>query len=126
MGRRGRKMGGGLQLLEPPRFTGPADAEVTLLGWGSTDGVIEEAIEQLAAQDVVANHLQIRWLVPLQSEAIARALSGARNLVIVENNYSGQFARYLRSETRIAADPHIRKYDCEPFLPHHARVGVDE
>jgi len=126
MERRGRKMDGVLPLLEPPRFTGPADAEVTLVGWGSTEGVIDEAVEQLAAQGVVANHLQIRWLVPLQSEAIARALSGARNLVVVENNYSGQFARYLRSETGIAADAHIRKYDGEPFMPHHVVNGVEK
>jgi len=75
MERRGRKMDGVLPLLDPPRFTGPDDAEVTLLGWGSTEGVIDEAVEQLAAQGIVANHLQIRWLVPLQSEAIAHALS---------------------------------------------------
>src|SRR5881398_717675 len=50
MERRGRKMDGVLPLLEPPRFTGPSDAEVTLLGWGSTEGVIDEAVEQLAAQ----------------------------------------------------------------------------
>ena len=124
MERRGRKMDAVLPLLDPPRFTGPDDAEVTLLGWGSTEGVIDEAVEQLAAQGIVANHLQIRWLVPLQSEAIAHALSGARTLIVVENNYSGQFARYLRSETGIAADAHIRKYDGEPFLPHHVANGV--
>ena len=126
MERRGRKMDGVLPLLEPPRFTGPADAEVTLVGWGSTEGVIDEAVEQLAAHGIVANHLQIRWLVPLQSEAIGRALSGARNVVVVENNYSGQFARYLRSETGIAADAHIRKYDGEPFMPHHVVNGVEK
>ena len=64
--------------------------------------------------------------MPLQTEAIARALSGARNLVVVENNYSGQFARYLRAETGIAADASIRKYDGEPFLPHHVVNGVEK
>ena len=126
MERRGRKMDGVLPLLEPPRFNGPGDAEVTLVGWGSTEGVIDEAVEQLAERGIVANHLQIRWLVPLQTEAIARALSGARNLVVVENNYSGQFARYLRAETGIAADASIRKYDGEPFLPHHVVNGVEK
>ena len=126
MERRGRKMDGVLPLLDPPRFTGPGDAEVTLVGWGSTEGVIDEAVEQLAARGVVANHLQIRWLVPLQAEAIAKALSGARNLVVVENNFSGQFARYLRAETGIAADAHIRKYDGEPFLPHQVVNGVEK
>ncbi len=44
--------------------------------------------------------------------------------IIVENNYSGQFARYLRSETSFVADGHIRKYDGEPFMPHHIVDGV--
>ena len=47
-----------------------------------------------------------------------------KQLIIVENNYSGQFARYLRSETSIVADGHIRKYDGEPFMPHHLVDGV--
>ena len=45
---------------------------------------------------------------------------------MVENNYSGQFARYLRSETGIAAHGHIRKYDGEPFMPHHIVEAVKE
>ena len=45
-------------------------------------------------------------------------------MIIVENNYSGQFARYLRSETSFVADGHIRKYDGEPFMPHHIVDGV--
>jgi 2-oxoglutarate ferredoxin oxidoreductase subunit alpha len=44
----------------------------------------------------------------------------------VENNYSGQFARYLRSETGFAPNGHIRKYDGEPFMPHHIVEGVVE
>ena len=47
-----------------------------------------------------------------------------KKTIIVENNYSGQFARYLRSETGIVADGHIRKYDGEPFMPHHIVDGV--
>jgi len=86
--------------------------------------VIREAIEQLAAQGVVANNLQIKWLVPLHVDAIMEALGKARRVIIVENNYSGQFARYLRSETSFVADGHIRKYDGEPFMPHHIVDGV--
>ncbi|MCZ6682648.1 MAG: 2-oxoacid:acceptor oxidoreductase subunit alpha, partial [Planctomycetota bacterium] len=44
----------------------------------------------------------------------------------VENNYSGQFYRYLRSETGLTIDGHIRKYDGEPFMPHHIVRGVIE
>jgi 2-oxoglutarate ferredoxin oxidoreductase subunit alpha len=122
--KRMRKMEGILPRIPPPQLVGPPDAEVTLVGWGSTDGVIQEAVLCLAEQGVVANHLQVKWLVPLHAEAISEQLGKARCAVIVENNYSGQFARYLRSETSIVADGHIRKYDGEPFLPHHIVDGV--
>ncbi len=123
--KRMRKMEGVLGLLAPPKLFGPADAEVTLVGWGSTEGVIREAIEKLAEEEgIVANHVQIKWLVPLHSEEILSLLSQSKKVIIVENNYSGQFARYLRSETSIVADGHVRKYDGEPFMPHHIVEGV--
>lgn len=123
--KRMRKMEGVLAALEAPELWGPADATVTLVGWGSTEGVIREAIEKLAGDARLnANHLQVKWLVPLHAEAITALLSRSRKIIIVENNYSGQFARYLRSETGITADGHIRKYDGEPFMPHHIVDGV--
>jgi 2-oxoglutarate ferredoxin oxidoreductase subunit alpha len=105
---------------------GPGDAEVTLIGWGSTNGVIEEACEILTEHGISASQLQIRWLVPLHGDAILDTLKGARHTIIVENNYSGQFARYLRSETSFVPDGYIRKYDGEPFMPHHIVEAVKE
>jgi 2-oxoglutarate ferredoxin oxidoreductase subunit alpha len=124
--KRARKMVGIEKRIEPPRIEGPADAEVTLVGWGSTRGVIHEAVEQLNALGISANHLAVKWIVPLHVEAISEAFARAKRVIIVENNYSGQFARYLRSETGLAADGHIRKYDGEPFMPHHIVNGVRE
>jgi 2-oxoglutarate ferredoxin oxidoreductase subunit alpha len=125
--KRMRKMDGVLPLIEPPRLFGPADADVTLLGWGSTEGVIREAIDQLREQErIVVNNLQIKWLVPLHADAILNVLNNSKRVIIVENNYSGQFARYLRSETSFVADAHIRKYDGEPFMPHHIVEGVKQ
>jgi len=122
--KRMRKMDGVLPLLPPPAIQGAADARVTLVGWGSTEGVIHEAMQQLADVGVAVNNLQIRWLVPLHVEAILALLRTGGKVIIVENNYSGQFARYLRAETGIVADGHIRKYDGEPFMPHHIVDGV--
>ena len=105
---------------------GPAEAEVTLIGWGSTHGAIKEAVEQLNAQGVTANQLHIKWIVPFHAEAIMAILSRSKRTIIVENNLSGQFARYLRGETGFTVDGHIRKYDGEPFMPHHIVNGVLE
>jgi 2-oxoglutarate ferredoxin oxidoreductase subunit alpha len=125
--KRARKMQTVLANIAPPKLFGPAGAVVTLVGWGSTHGVIQEAIEKLAADEgIVANHLQVKWIVPFHSEEITRILSASKRVIIVENNYSGQFARYLRSETGFDAHGHIRKYDGEPFRPHHIVDSVKE
>jgi 2-oxoglutarate ferredoxin oxidoreductase subunit alpha len=124
MEKRMRKMAGVEATVRPPELRGPHDADVTLIGWGSTKGVIEESCEILNDQGISANQLQIRWLVPLHGEAILDILKDARHTIIVENNFSGQFARYLRSETSFVPSGHIRKYDGEPFMPHHIVEAV--
>ncbi len=126
MEKRMRKVAGIQAAVPLPEIHGPRDAEVTLIGWGSTKGVIEEACEILTEQGISANQLQIRWLVPLHGDAILDILKGARHTIIVENNYSGQFARYLRSETSFVPNGYIRKYDGEPFMPHHLVEAVKE
>jgi 2-oxoglutarate ferredoxin oxidoreductase subunit alpha len=126
MEKRQRKVQGIEAMVPPPVLQGPADADVTLIGWGSTDGVIREGRAMLAEQGITSNQLQIRWLVPLHGDSIVDILGKARHTIIVENNFSGQFARYLRSETSFVSDGHIRKYDGEPFMPHHIVEAVRE
>ncbi|MDA0263492.1 MAG: 2-oxoacid:acceptor oxidoreductase subunit alpha [Chloroflexi bacterium] len=122
--KRARKFDNILADIAPPVLEGPADADVMLIGWGSTAGIISEAADALNAAGVSTNRLQVKWMVPFHADQILEILSKAKRTIIVENNYSGQFARYLRSETGFAADGHIRKYDGEPFMPHHIVDGV--
>jgi 2-oxoglutarate ferredoxin oxidoreductase subunit alpha len=124
--KRARKFENAAGDIEPPQLLGPEDAEVTLIGWGSTYGVIQEAVDLLQQQGVTANHLPIKWMVPFHGEAVTGMLSRAKRTIIIENNFSGQFCRYLRSETGFTVDGNIRKYDGEPFMPHHIVEGVLE
>jgi 2-oxoglutarate ferredoxin oxidoreductase subunit alpha len=125
--KRMRKVEGMLAAVRPPQLFGPAKAAVTLLGWGSTLGVIREAIGRLAAEEgIVANHLHVKWLVPFHAKEILATLSGAKRVIVVENNVSGQFARYLRSETGFSAHGHVRKYDGEPLTPRQLVEAVKE
>src|ERR1035437_8937375 len=126
MEKRQRKVAGIEASVPPPVLDGPADADVTLIGWGSTDGTIREARAMLAEQGITSNQLQIRWIVPLHGDAILEILKNAKHTIMVQNNFTGQFARYLRSETSFVADGHIRKYDGEPFMPHHIVEAVRE
>jgi 2-oxoglutarate ferredoxin oxidoreductase subunit alpha len=122
--KRARKLNDFRKRVEAPRIQGPADADVTLVGWGSTEGVLKEAVDLLSSQGVKANYLSVKWIKPLHAEEILAALSRAKKVLVVENNHSGQFYRYLRSETGLSVHGHIRKYDGEPLLPHHVANGV--
>ena len=124
--KRARKFLGVVGDIAPPELEGPEDAEVTLIGWGSTYGPIKEAVELLKVQGVTVNQLPIKWILPFHADDVTEILGKSRRTIVVENNYSGQFARYLRSETGIKAGGHIRKYDGEPFMPHHIVNGVLE
>ncbi len=126
MEKRQRKVSGIEAAVELPALIGPPGADVTLVGWGSTKGVIREAAAILNEEGISTNQLQIRWLVPLHGKAILNILELSKYTIIVENNYSGQFARYLRSETSYVPNGYIRKYDGEPFMPHHIVEAVKE
>ena len=124
--KRGRKMQDIFEHVAAPEIEGPKEADVTLVGWGSTYGVIHEAVEQLKTEGITANHLPIKWIVPFHVKEIMEILSNCKKVIMVENNYSGQFYRYMRSETGLNVDTHIRKYDGEPFMPHQVTNGVKE
>jgi 2-oxoglutarate ferredoxin oxidoreductase subunit alpha len=124
--KRVRKMNTIMDHLPAPQLVGPADAEVTLVGWGSTWGVLVEATQWLNSEGISTNHLHFKVLIPFQVEAAQKVLGKSRRIIVVENNQSGQFARHLRAETGIAANGHIRKYDGEPLEPKHVVAAVKE
>jgi 2-oxoglutarate ferredoxin oxidoreductase subunit alpha len=110
--------------LPAPRLEGPADAEVTLIGWGSTHGVIREAIQHLSAAGIRANHLHFKYLFPFHSRQASEILQQSKRTICVEVNATGQFARHLRAETGYGVHDTILKYDGEPFEPRHITEQV--
>ena len=126
MEKRMSKMNGIFEELEPPKLYGHPNADLTLVGWGSTTGVIREAIERLEEDGINANNLQIKYLVPFHATEVGNILNASEKVIVVENNYNGQLARHIRAETGIAADGKILKYDGEPFEPVHIIEQVKE
>jgi 2-oxoglutarate ferredoxin oxidoreductase subunit alpha len=106
-----------LKELPAPKIEGPKDADVTIVCWGSTAGVVTEAVEQLNATGIKTNFLVIKYIYPFHAKEVTEILSKAKKKISVEVNFTSQMARYIRSETGIAMDVHINKYDGEPFEP---------
>jgi 2-oxoglutarate ferredoxin oxidoreductase subunit alpha len=72
-----------------------------------------------------ARLVQFHDLWPFPVDAAADALRGGK-VVVVENNYTGQFKRLLQSETCIEVDELVVRYDGRPFSPEDILAGLKE
>ena len=117
MERRMKKMEAVARDLPAPKLEGPADADITLITWGSSEGVVRDAIPLLAEAGVRASHLSIKYIHPFHSREVLKILQPSRCAVVVEVCFTGQFARHLRAETGYGVRDVIRRYDGEPFEP---------
>jgi 2-oxoglutarate ferredoxin oxidoreductase subunit alpha len=124
--KRMRKMDELLKRLPAPKLEGPAKAKVTLVGWGSTWGALNEAVARLAKEGVAANHLHIKYLYPFHEREVKDILSKCEKTVVVEANFTGQLARHLRAETGITAHHVVTRYDGEPLDPAYVAERVKE
>jgi 2-oxoglutarate ferredoxin oxidoreductase subunit alpha len=122
--KRMRKMEGVRARLQPPVLEGRAGAEVTLIGWGSTWSVIHEAAEQLNRAGVSANQLHFKYVHPFHGAEASAILKGCKRTIVVENSFSGQFARHLRAESGFTVDHVLTRYDGEPFEPAYIAERV--
>ncbi|MGE5141220.1 MAG: 2-oxoacid:acceptor oxidoreductase subunit alpha [Rudaea sp.] len=78
--------------------SGPKDAPVAILGWGSTLGPVCEAAEQATAEGMPVAFLYPKLLYPLPHDHIAEFIADREAVIIPELNYSGQFARMLQAD----------------------------
>jgi len=80
------------------------DGDTAVLTFGSSTGPAREAISRAAADGVKARLVSMRLLAPFQPERLAKALAGVKRVLVVEQNYGGQFLKYLRSEFQLPGE----------------------
>ncbi len=93
------------------------DSKTLLVGWGSTSGVIKEAVDLLRKDGFEVGHLHFVDLWPFPAEVAQTALQKAERFITIENNSSGQLAQLIRQETGLSPSEKILKYDGRPFYP---------
>ncbi len=77
-------------------------AEIGVIGWGSTHGAITEAIEQVYEETGVRiSQFHPRILSPLREWKVRQYLGPLRKVIIPEENYTGQFAHFLKAKFNI-------------------------
>ncbi len=107
-------------------FFGPAAADITLVGWGSTKGAILDGMQDLEADAIRCNFLQVRYMNPFPTELVTKYLTNAKKKVLIENNYTGQLGGLIREHTGIAMDYRVLKYNGRPFSQNEVYEGVKE
>lgn len=112
MDKRMKKLEGLKQELQEPAFIGNSDFETLLIGWGSTGGPIEEAVN-LLNEDKNANYAALVFgdVYPLPLEQLKEKAAKARRVIDIEQNATGQLADLIREKTGILCENRILKYD---------------
>lgn len=115
-----------LERYETTKLYGPQDADITILGWGSTKGPIREAMKFLNKEDSKSNYLQILYLCPFPVAKIQKALDTAKLTVVVENNRTSQLSGLIREHLLRDVDHKILKYDGRQFNPQELSQKIQE
>jgi 2-oxoglutarate ferredoxin oxidoreductase subunit alpha len=115
MKKRMRKLDGYIREMPPTPTYRYDDAEIAIVQWGGTQGVVEEAVDALREKGIRVGLIEINRVYPLNPD-IGKLLHGKKQIIVVENNYSGQMNRLLRSEFLVKTDL-VTKFDGESFYP---------
>ena len=139
MDMRSRKLAALAETLKPPEVYGDAEGDLLIVGWGSTIGAIEEAVDLARADGKKVSSVHLRFLSPLEP-GLKDIFSRFRKVKTIELNYSdapdaplsgvenrryAQLAYVLRAQT-------LMDIDCWSKVPGHplspATIGrvIDE
>ncbi len=84
-----------------------------IVGWGSTYGVCREFIETTDKDDVAYLYVKQPYPLPL---SLKKYFEQSENTIVIENNFTGQFANILKLELDVTVDHKVNKYNGEPFF----------
>jgi 2-oxoglutarate ferredoxin oxidoreductase subunit alpha len=73
--------------LRPPKVFGDDNGDLLVIGWGSTKGAIEEAIERLRADGLKVSSLHLQFLQPM-APGLKQIMQRFGRVMTVESNWS--------------------------------------
>ncbi len=126
MNMRSRKLATLSGTLKPPEIHGDATGDLLIVGWGSTLGAIEEAVDLAREQGKNVSSVHLRFLSPMEP-GLKEIFSGFKKVMTIEINYSddpgspltngdnrrySQLANVLRAHT-------LMDIDCWSKVPGH-------
>ncbi len=127
MNMRSRKFAAMAATMKPPEINGDPTGDLLIVGWGSTLGAIDEAVDRARAEGQKVSSVHLRFLSPMEP-GLKEIFAGFKKVMTVEINYSdepgsspliseenrrfSQLALVLRAHTLI-------DIDCWSMVPGH-------
>ncbi|MFA5912796.1 MAG: 2-oxoacid:acceptor oxidoreductase subunit alpha [Burkholderiales bacterium] len=104
--------------LKAPTVFGPAKGDLLVIGWGSTKGAIEEAVEIMRAEGKKVSSMHLQFLQPLPP-GIKEIMQGFKKVMTIESNWSD------RPEDKIIDESNRRYSSVAILLRSRYLVDVD-
>ena len=126
MDMRSRKLSALAATLKPPEVHGDPAGDLLIVGWGSTLGAIEEAVDLARTQGKKVSSVHLRFLSPIEP-GLKEIFTRFKRVVTIEINYSDnsdspltnpEYRRY--SQLAIVLRAHtLMDIDCWSVVPGH-------
>ncbi len=126
--KRMRKLDLARTLVPGPNYFGvaPADADISVLCWGSTVGPLREAVLWLAEEGVAVAIMQVVTMWPFPALEVADFIGDAKRTMIVEGNFTGQLQGLVSEQCLLDVDHSLHRYDGRQFSPERIVAGIKE
>jgi 2-oxoglutarate/2-oxoacid ferredoxin oxidoreductase subunit alpha len=102
--------------LRPPKVYGAEKGDLLVVGWGSTKGAIEEAVDRMRAEGSKVSSLHLTFLQPTQP-GIKEIMQRFKQVMTIEQNWCDRYEDEIIDENN-------RRYSTLAFLLR-ARYLVD-
>ncbi len=96
---------------------GDKNFKTAIVSWGSTKGIILQAMKFLKDANINTKFLQFKILHPFPKEEFLNKLGDFDKLIIIEQNMNSQLGSLIKEHTCLKIDKYILKYDGRPFNP---------
>ncbi len=101
------------------QVTGDDEAELLVVSWGSTEGAVLTAVQELQKEGMSISHAHFHYIMPLPKNTAA-VFGRYKKIMVCELNM-GQFAGYLRMQHPQFNYLQYNKLQCLPFMVHELK-----
>jgi 2-oxoglutarate ferredoxin oxidoreductase subunit alpha len=109
-------------------YFGPEDPDFLVVGWGSTKGVVLDALRELQGNGLKGAYLHLKMFSPFPTDYVKRMLTRLppERVVAVEHSYVVQASQVIALNTGVKVERAIIKYTGRPIYINELVQALDQ